>query len=90
MKTLDERKVIHGRLMKTLSDKVANLYFRWLDEKEYEDIKDYGEILKPLVEKEEVKFVGMSKRPFGFKYSIDDKKYIMSIAYNKLTIKGIK
>lgn len=41
--------------MKTLMDNIeeilCNLYARWQDEKQYEDIKDYQQALQPHVEK---------------------------------------
>lgn len=43
---------------------IVNLYWRWLDEKKYEDINEYGKVLS-----EKLGFaVTMTKKPFGFKF----------------------
>lgn len=46
---------------------VVNLYERWLDEKEYEDINEYGEYLEKQLGFDEDTLL-MTKRPFGFKF----------------------
>lgn len=48
----------------------ANGYSRWMDEKEYEDINDYGRVLADTIAKYTGKisrFVSATKRPFGVK-----------------------
>lgn len=43
---------------------IGNLYGRWLDEREYEDINEYGKVIS-----DKLGFpVKMTKRPFGFKF----------------------
>ena len=42
-------------------DVMCNLYYRWQDEKEYEDINDYLEIIRKHIPEAEK----MTKRPFG-------------------------
>lgn len=54
------------------SETMFNLYQRWQDEKEYEDIKDYGEVVRPMVEAQGATFLRMNKRPFGFKYILGE------------------
>ena len=57
MEILHDNKTPQGRAatMKTLLDNIenvlCNLYARWQDEKEYEDIKDYKNVLQPEIEK---------------------------------------
>ena len=51
-------------------DTIFNLYDRWQDECEYEDIKDYAKPLENIVSRiigEDIKLT-MTKRPFGFKF----------------------
>lgn len=64
---------------KEVNDVMLNLYFRWEDEGEYEDINDYGKIISSRVGKalpnREVKFIKGTKRPFGAKMKIDGKGY---------------
>jgi len=54
-------------------DKVAptldSLAARWQDESEYEDINEYGEAIQKLLP-EGLTFIKMSKRPFGFLFSL--------------------
>ena len=56
---------------------MSNLYGRWLDESEYENIADY---LFPINKALELTGTGlvatkMIKRPFGFRFSIDTAEY---------------
>jgi hypothetical protein len=50
-----------------------NLYCRWLDEREYEDIQDYRKVLQDAIDGSTVpaKITKMLKRPFGFRFVID-------------------
>lgn len=48
----------------------ANAAFRWLDEREYEDIADYKPYFKNLVlERFGIEDITMTTRPFGFKFN---------------------
>ena len=47
---------------------ICNLYDRWLDESEYEDINDYLEVIQKKVPEA----FKMHKRPFGFTAKCDD------------------
>lgn len=55
-----------------------NLYDRWLDEHEYEDINEYGNVIFNVINKNYpeygVSLVASTKRPFGIKVKIDDQK----------------
>ena len=68
--TDSEKKVV--KLWKDNEDLVVNLFVRWNHEKEYEDIKDYGEQFRPKVEEIGGIFVKMLKRPFGFNFKMED------------------
>ena len=49
-----------------------NLYDRWQDESEYEDINEYGKVIALTIATEfpcDVKLVQTTKRPFGVKIS---------------------
>jgi hypothetical protein len=56
-------------------DAMFNLYLRWLDECDYEDIKDYGAAIANVVGSEykgcNIVLTKCCKRPFGFHLSID-------------------
>ena len=68
---------------------MTNLYSRWQEEKEFEDIADYGNVFKPLVEAIGGTFIKMTKRPFGFTFTVDVATYQMkhtatSCAYKRI------
>lgn len=49
-----------------------NLYDRWQDESEYEDINEYGKVIALTIATEfpyDVKLIQTTKRPFGVKIS---------------------
>ncbi len=52
-----------------LNETMMYLYARWQDEKEYEDIAEYGRVLAVKLP-EGFKLIKMSKKPFGFDFSI--------------------
>ena len=56
-------------------DDIANLSFRWKDEKEYEDFNEYNKVLKESLDSlklDGVKFVKAIKRPFGITFTVDN------------------
>ena len=58
------------RVFNACENLLMNLYQRWSDEHEYENIDDYDVVLKPKVEGiPGVKFLKMNKKPFGFNFS---------------------
>lgn len=67
---------------KEAQDLIINLYSRWLDEKEYEDIKDYAQPLQLLAQKHNVVIDKMTARPFGCKFSTDGRQFQLSITSN--------
>ncbi len=77
-------------LFDNLLPKMERLYSRWLDEGEYEDIKDYGEVIRPDVEKIGGVFKKMSKRPFGFTYTLDGAEYQVTINSRTYKYKRVK
>jgi hypothetical protein len=56
-----------------------NLYFRWQDEYEYEDIKDYQLPLNSLATKCGVSITKMNKRPFGCDFSVAGKNFTIKV-----------
>jgi hypothetical protein len=62
------RKMVDDGTMELLGTLAA----RWVDEREYEDIEDYREVLQSKAPF--VKVLKMSKRPFGFVFEAEDKK----------------
>lgn len=58
----------------SLNDILPNLFFRWQDEKEYEDINDYGEVIDKHLKANHpnIRFLLMNKVPFGFVFTYLD------------------
>ena len=57
------------KIYQTVEKTMINLYSRYLDEHRFEDIKDYGDVIKKNLP-EEATFLKMNKRPFGFNYTL--------------------
>jgi hypothetical protein len=49
---------------------VVNLANRWSDEKEYEDIQKYEDAIYDILPNG-IKIIKMTKRPFGFHFSVE-------------------
>jgi hypothetical protein len=63
----------------TVGKVMYNLYDRWLDESEYEDINEYGKAIVNsihvhLPHLKDVSLIKATKRPFGVKLQVGDKK----------------
>lgn len=76
---------------KKLETMLVNLLSRWMDEKEYEDFKDYKKVIQEFVVGNfpDVQFVKATKRPFGFVVNINEVGYhfkmnTMSFSYKRL------
>lgn len=53
-----------------IAETMGNLYYRWQDEKDYEDIEDYGKVMaKGLPQGFTMSKV--TKSPFGFRFQLD-------------------
>ncbi len=48
---------------------MVQLYSRWLDEKRFENIEDYGDVIEKNLPKG-IQMVRVLKRPFGFVFSV--------------------
>ena len=59
-------------------DVMFNLYLRWLDEWQYEDINEYGVVLANVIGAEykgcDVVLLKCESKPFAFTFSIDNEK----------------
>lgn len=67
--TSPENLAIINKMFKELEEPLNNLSFRWACEREYEDFKEYGEVIKKLLPPQVI-MKDMSKRPFGFRFRI--------------------
>lgn len=68
---------------------LSDLYSRWSDEKEYEDIKDYQKPLDPIATKCGVIITKMTKRPFGCQFTVDGKTFSFFITSGWVEYKRI-
>lgn len=73
----------------SITKKLGNLYGRWLDEKEYEDIKDYQLPLNSDATNFGVVIVKMNKRPFGLDFTADGRTYRISVKSRSISYERI-
>ena len=87
--THEQTSIINDAFNK-ITDLMIQLYSRWLEESKYEDISEYQKVIERHVT-DRIKVVGMSKRPFGFKFTIDDNDGVfgMFIKSNQFSWKRI-
>jgi 5'-deoxynucleotidase YfbR-like HD superfamily hydrolase len=81
--TIDKYDTVREKIVKEM-DFLDNLFIRWQDEKQYEDINDYKTVIAKRLDFDE-KNLKMTKSPFGFKYTID--RTILTL---KITLSGYK
>jgi hypothetical protein len=67
---------------KTLRDLLFDLKFRWSNEREFEDINDYGKVIASQLP-EGFKLEKMTKSPFGFQFSIGTSARYAMMATNR-------
>ena len=64
---------------KSVGNTIFNLYDRWRDESDYEDINEYGKFITKVINEQfpqyGVTLVSSSKKPFGVKVNIDGRKF---------------
>lgn len=65
------------------------LYDRWLEEHEFEDIKDYQKPLDSIAKKHGVRIVAMTKKPFGCTFEVDGRTYRLSMTLRKYEYRRI-
>lgn len=76
-------------LLDFLVEKLPYGYFRWLDEKDYEDINDYATIYKKDTEDAGFTFIKMTKRPFGFHCETRGEKFQVYCNSKEMGIKRL-
>jgi hypothetical protein len=72
-----------------LTESLCNLYARWQEEHEYEDIADYQAVIQPQVESMGATFSKMTKRPFGFVCQAEGKTYQFKVTTREYAYKRI-
>ena len=68
---------------------IGELYGRWLDEKDYEDIYDYRAPLAKIAEKHGVTITKMTKKPFGFAFTTPQGTYVATARLGSVSYKRI-
>jgi hypothetical protein len=79
------RSKLANKIHAHLENLISSLYYRWQDEKEYEDFKDYTDaLMKKVMEvaPKGTKLVKGHKRPFGITISIPAFPYNIKIGRN--------
>jgi hypothetical protein len=67
------------------------LFGRWLDEWQYEDIKDYQKVVAKAAEQTPgVKVTKMTKRPFGFHFTLGGCTYAMRVTTKSYSYQRIR
>ena len=86
----NEPSVSAGHFFDAVVDIASNLYGRWLDEKEYEEIDSYRAPFWDAAFTFGVEIIKMTKRPFGFHFSVDGRVYTLFVKNNAVGYKRIK
>ena len=77
----NKRKAIMYEVLKEIGNPLVNLFFRYQNEKKYEDWTDYVKKMEELVP-EGADFIKACKRPFGFEMQIKGFPYVCKITVN--------
>lgn len=67
-----------------------NLYMRWQDEKEHEDIKDYKIPIQTIADRNNCVIEKMTKKPFGCHFVTDERTYALTVGVKGYEFKRIK
>jgi hypothetical protein len=70
-------------------DIASNLYGRWLDERQYEDINDYQKPLNPIAQRFGIQITKMNKRPFGFNFTVDGFNFTLAVKGNQISFRQV-
>lgn len=74
-------------VLKPHTNLLVNAYFRWQDEKKYENIDDYKNV---LIDVTHLDIIKMTKRPFGIKIKCSDGGLYVYVEriYNNLKLRA--
>jgi hypothetical protein len=75
-------------MFSTIQGLLQNLWARWQDEGKYENIDDYGKVIAKNLPKG-FKLSRMTKRPFGFEFSINGGLYAIKATGQYLSWKRV-
>ena len=85
VQSLNEKAIdkIAVTLYEKLQQHMIYLYWRWQDEQEMEDIKDYSVNIEKEVKAVGGTFLKMNKRPFGFTFKLSSMTYQVMVTGNQ-------
>ena len=69
---------------------VTNLYSRWLDEGQYEGLAEYEKVFAKALKKYDFTLVVMTKKPFGFKFKINNTDAVYTLSINNTQYKWLR
>jgi len=76
-KSITDKKA--DKIFVALKNTMFNLYGRWMDEREYENITEYQVVIDKKLVDFGVKIERMTKRPFGFTFILDGVTYQIKV-----------
>ena len=72
---------------KEITKQLEYLHDRWLDEREYEDFKEYITLMQKMITDRGWKFLKLTKRPFAVFFEADKYSYMLYTTNSKTAIK---
>ena len=74
------------QVLNEIGEHLSYLYYRWQDEKEYEDFSEYAESAKKMLPEDFI-YTGMKKRPFKVEFTYDGFKGFFTVNSKSLAWK---
>lgn len=85
----EANRVLVGKFIEETHETLGRLWARWQDEKQYEDINDYGAVIAKKFP-EGWKLLKTTKRPFGVDVLIGSEKWQIRVTGKQITWKMAK
>ena len=90
MKDISPEGLIAEQVFAHTRKTLSYLYDRWQDEQEYEDWDDYKTVIKKSVTEFPVVVTQVTKRPFGFRFSVNERSFKIFVTSRTIGWKRIK
>lgn len=78
-----------NRFFEEAQETIGNLFARWQDEREYENIVDYQKPLDPIAERCGVVIQSMTKQPFGCRFTVGGRTYVLMHTFSSYSYKRV-
>lgn len=69
-----------------IQSRMENLYSRWHDEHEYENIQNYKNLIQKWADDYDIKILAIKKRPFSFIGEFNDMKFKIKITAKEYSL----